>query len=236
MPTWNLGTLSSEATKRTHRADIDASTASLWVNQAYLDFVTDFPEFLPESTQYYSVSSGDSFVTLPADFMYPISMSWDTSNQASALSLRMISKEEADAQGYYPVGTPQGYFIYANQIRLWPSANSSALTTHASSGRSYLLRYYAIPEDMVSATSVPSVSTENRIAILYRTEKYLHELVGNIEEAAAADLRYYNFVSAAKDAHVKRQMQRGRFAISLPDRARRRTGNYSDAHDRWTRT
>lgn len=239
MPSWTLGDLLSQATKRVgNRADISLSDASLWANQAYQDFVRDIPEFLSEKTTRFSVLSGTSVLALPADFVNAVVLSWETNeNVASERTLHQISPEYADAQGYYPVGKPQGYFIWGDKIQLWPSANSSADTTHASSGRSYLMRYIARPSDMTALTEVPSVTTENRIGILYKLEKYLHELVGNYEEAAAAEYRYTAFVASLKDAKARRDAARGKFAVSYVDgQSRRRGGSFTDPHDRWLRT
>ncbi len=204
----------SQATTRIgKRSDIAASDVSLWVNQAYQDFVREVPELLSERTHYFSVNSGTSTLALPADFYEPITISLNTIG--SGQSLRRLSPEWCDAQGYYPVAEPRGYFIYADQIQLWPSANSSAEST-AWSGRSYLMRYRAVPTDLSIGTSVPSVATQHRIGILFKAEQYLHELVGNYEEAAASGFRYAAFVTTLKDAIARRQADRGRHAISLP--------------------
>lgn len=234
MPSWTLSDLMSKSTTRIgHRADLDASDVSFWVNQAYQDFVREVPELLSERTHYFSVNSGTSRVDLPADFYEPISLSYDTKDGGS---LRRVSPEFADARGYYPVGEPEGYFIYADEIQLWPSANSSALTT-AWSGRSYLLRYRAVPTDLSALTSVPSIATQHRIGILFKTEQYLHELVGNLEEAAASGARYTGFVLSLKDAIARRQADRNTISIRLVHGAARQ--RYSDAnlsdHDEWRR-
>lgn len=230
----------SQATTRIgRRSDIAQSDVSLWVNQAYQDFVREIPELLSERTHYFSVNSGTSVLSLPADFYEPISISLSTSNSNrfaySGNSLRRLSPEWCDAQGYYPVSTPKGYFIFHDQIQLWPSANSSANTT-VWSGRSYLMRYRAVHADMSTTTSVPSVATQHRIGILFRSEQYLHELVGNYEEAAASGLRYSGFVSTLKDAIARRQADRGRHAISLPlgGQVRRSDPDLADV-DEWRR-
>lgn len=239
MPSWSLGDLCSQATKRAgNRSDMALSDVSFWVNQAYQDFVRDVPQMLSERTTYFSVNSGTSQLTVPADFLEAVVLSWDTNeNVASERTLNQIAPEHADAQGYYPVGKPQGYFIWNDKIQLWPSANSSEDTNGATSGRSYLLRYRALPADMTALTAVPSVATEQRLGILYRAEKYLHELVGNHEEAAAAEYRYTALVGSLKDAKAKRDAARGRFAVSYVDgSSRRRGGSFTDPHDRWLRT
>lgn len=239
MPTWTLADICSQATKRVgNRSDLALSDVSFWANQAYQDLVRDVPQMLTESTTKFSVNSGTSILTLPADFMEAVVLSWDTNeNVASERTLHQIAPEYADAQGYYPVGKPQGYFIWGNKIQLWPSADSSEDTNGSTSGRSYLLRYIALPSDMTATSSVPSVATEQRLGILYKLEKYLHEMVGNLEEAAAAEYRYVAFVGSLKDAKAKRDAARGRFAVSYVDGSgRRQGGSFTDPHDRWLRT
>ena len=225
----------SQATARAgQRADIGVSDVSLWVNQAYQDFVREVPEFLSDSDQWYSVSSGDSLLTLPVDFYEAEVISWQTTASGSNRTLPQVSVEWADSQGYWPVGEPDGYFIRGAQIQLHPSANSSANTTHASSGRSYLLRYQAVPEDMVSTGSVPSVETSHRHVILPRAEMYLHQLLGNYEEAALAQATYLGFVTSLKDAIARRQASKSDMRVSLPDRAGRRPRT-SENDDVWLR-
>lgn len=217
MPTWTLGEIGSEATARIgYRADLTLSTVSLWINQAIQDFVRDVPELLSEKTHWFSLSSGDSLVSLPTDWAETIVISNQTTASGSCKTIRQIAPEVADAKGYWPVAEPSGYFIYHSQIQFHPSANSSAATTHASSGRSYLHRYRAYPSDITDTAHVPSVATEHRKAVLYKTEVHLHERLGNLEEAALAEQRYLNYVISLKDAFAKRQMANTRFAASLP--------------------
>ena len=239
MPAFTLGDIISNATKRVgYRADLPLSDCSFWANVAYQDFVRDVPELLSEKTHWFSLSSGDSIVALSGatNWVETIVISHQTTASGSGRTLRQMAAEVCDAKGYYPVGEPEGYFIYNNQIQIWPSANSSANTTHASSGRSYLHRYKAYPEDLVSLTSTPEVAYEHRKGILYKTEVHLHELLGNLEEAAYAEARYVNFVSTLKDAMARRQAARSRFAASLPLRKRRMPGiGQEDKDDIWLR-
>jgi hypothetical protein len=224
----------SQATTRIgRRSDIAASDVSLWVNQAYQDFVREVPELLSERTHYFSVNSGTSVLSLPADFYEEISISLST--REGGATLRRLSPEFCDSQGYFPLGEPEGFFIFGDQVQLWPSANSSTAST-VWSGRSYLMRYRAVPTDMSATTAVPSVATQHRVGILFKAEQYLHELVGNYEEAANSGLRYTTFVMTLKDAIARRQADRNRHAISLPPGGtiRRSDADLDDA-DEWRR-
>ena len=224
MPAWTLNELMSNATARIgHRADLDAvSVVSFWVNAAYQDVAQATSHALLEAEQSFSVNSGTSLLTLPADFLEIIDLSFSTDvGSGSGRTLVPTTPEWADAQGYLPLGEPQKYFIFGDEIQLWPSANSSANTT-AWSGRSYTMRYRKRAVDLTTGTSVPSVDTEWRPSILLRAEAYLHEYVGNTEEAAAKLAQFFGTVNSLKDAQARRQAARGRFAISLPLRRHRR--------------
>lgn len=238
MPTWTLGELGSNATKRIgYRADLSLSEVSLWVNQAQQDFVRDIPELLSEKTHWFSLSSGESIVDLPTDWVETIVISHQSQTIGANRTLKQIAPEYADARGYWPVGEPKGYFIYNKEIQIWPSANSSENSVSASSHRSYLHRYKAYPADMTSTSSVPSVAYEHRKAILYKTEVHLHELLGNLEEAALAEARYVNYVSSLKDAISRRHMARSRFGVSLSERKPKMPGINTDESDEiWLRT
>lgn len=226
MPAWTLGDLASEATKFAgYRSDLALSDVSRLVNQAYSEVAQAANHKLLESKTIFSVNSGTSILALPADHLETINISLSTNlGSGSNRTLEPTTSEWADARGYYPVGEPMKYFEYGTSIQLWPSANSSANTT-VSSGRSYEMRYRARATDLVATGDVPSVDTEWRWAILLRTEALVHKTVGNRQEAAEAQTEYFTYVSSLKDAQARRQMARGRFALSLPQRKSRRGPN-----------
>ena len=218
MPSWTLGDLMSMATARVgRRDDISASTVSFWVNEAYHEVATQAPHALLESTTRFSVGSGTSRLTLPGDFLETVSLSWDTNNADSNYTLVQAAPAWCDSQGYYPVGVPERYYQYNNVIQLWPSSDSYSDTT---SGRSYLLRYRARPEDLTSTSSIPSLDTEWRRAVLYKAEAFLHEYVGNDIEAGVAHARYAGYVASLDNVHARRQ-RAGGMSASLPLRQSR---------------
>lgn len=222
MPNWTLGDVMSKATARVgRRADLPASEVSFWANAALQEVVQSVPHALSEKTTIHSVVSGTSTLDLPSDHLETISVSlFSTDDAGSGLTLEPTTAQWADAKGYYPQGKPQKYFLYRNQLNLWPSANSSANSTVAS-GRSYLHRYYARQEDLVSTGSVPSIDTEWRQAWLYLTEARLFEFLGDEAMAAVAQTRYLGYVSSLKDAEARRQASSGHRAVSMPMRKSR---------------
>lgn len=225
MPEWTLGQLKSNATARIgQRTDLSASDVSFWVNQAYADIVQRWPHALSERTAGFSVSSGDSLLQLPSDFLEVINISLVTQSRVGSLfTLEQSQLQILDALGYYPVGKPRRYAHFRDQIQLWPSADSSIASDGASSARSYVMRYRSRAEDMVSDTSVPSVDTEWRVPILFQAEAYLHELVGNEEEGAVSRARALREVQSLENTIGRRQSAKNRFAVSLPLRRSRRS-------------
>lgn len=221
MPVWTLGDIMSQATARIgRRADIALSTASFWTNQAYLDFVREVPQALSERTTYLSLNSNTSIVAQPVDLYEVVSISHDTIGTSDG-TLRQVGSVWADAQGFYPHATPEAYFLFNDRVHIWPSPNSSADTT-VWSGRSYLMRYRAIPTDMSAATDVPvSVDTMHRFGIELLAEKYLLEYIGAWNEAAEAGSRYMAYTSSLKDSSARKQAASGRFSISLADQTGR---------------
>lgn len=227
MPNWTLGELMSNATARIgHRADISASVASFWVNAAYAEVAQAFPHRSLESTAYYSVSSGQSQLSLPANFLEPVSFSEFSSGAlGSARTISPVAISRADAEGYFPVGDPKGYYIFADTLQLWPSIASSYNSTAADSARSLQLRFRQRAEDLVSTSSVPSVDTEWRQAVLYLSEAFLHEYVGNEIEGANARARYAGYAQQLKDSTARRQSGEADWRASLTLRGSRYGGS-----------
>lgn len=194
MPTWTLAELCSAATRRVgQRSDLPLSLVSFWANQALQDFAYDLADAAGERVYLFSASSSDYSTSLPSDFLLPIAVSTHTTTPARIL--KQISADAADARGYAP-STPSSFFIWANAIYVYPPPNST--TTFA-------LRYRAIPSTLTELTSVPEISQEHRLAILLKLEQYLHEELGNLEEANLANARYNAYVSKLRDAMARRQ-------------------------------
>lgn len=213
MPAWTLADLMSRATTRIgRRADISVSDASFWVNVAYQEVAQAAPGALLETITVSSTTSGENRLELPADFMEIINLSWLTDiGHGSARTLRRTSVEQVDQAGFTPIGKPQQYVLFNNWLELWPSPDSSY---------SLQLRYHAYPSDMTATTQVPSLATEWRPAVLYLSEVFLNEHVGNELEAASSRAKYASYVASLKDTQARRQASGG-MRISLPTRISR---------------
>jgi len=217
MPAWNLGDFMSHATARIgRRSDIAASTVSFYVNMAYQEVAQAQPSALMEQLTVSSTTSGENRIELPSNCLEIINVSWlTTAGGGSARTLRRISADRADQAGFSPNGVPQEFVLFNNWMELWPSPNSSY---------SLQLRYMGYPTDMVSITSVPSLASEWRPAVLYLAEALLHEFVGNDMEGAQARARYAGYAMSLKNTEARRQSIQGGMRASMPMRKSRYRG------------
>lgn len=220
MPNWTLGELMSQATLRAgRRSDIAASTVSLWVNQAIQDVALEAPQALLEKIAISSTSSGENRITLPSDYYETVSLSYLSATYGSAYTLTRRSEVGLDADGFSPIGKSTHYALYNNWLELWPSPDSSY---------SLQLRYRGYPSDLTATSAVPSLDTEWRYVALLRAEQYIHEYLGNYDDAQLAAVRYLTRVSALKDVYAKRHASRDGMRASLPLRRGRRLSRFDD--------
>lgn len=203
MPAYTLSEVMSKATTRIgRRADISLSEASFWANAAYMEIAAMENHALLESSFLTSTVSGDSHITLPADFGEPISFTlvWSNSTASSAISsrrtLHRLSISDAEVQGPDPSGIPEAFMFFGDAIELVPSPNSAY---------SFVGRYRAQASDLTDPAAVPSLSTPWRHAWLLKTERYLFEYLGNAAGAAAAENRYLAYANALKSDEARRQ-------------------------------
>jgi len=198
----------SQATARIgRRSDLAASTVSFYTNMAYQEVAQATPHALLETITVSSTTSGENRIELPSDCMEMVNLSWLTTlGVQSGQTLRRASLDRVDQAGFNPIGKPQEYALFSNWLELWPSPDSSY---------SLQMRYRAYPSDMTATTAVPSLATEWRPAVLYLTEAFLHEYIGNESEAAIARTRYAGYAQSLKDTQARRQMAGG-MRISLP--------------------
>ena len=197
MPTWTLGELISSATQRAgRRGNIPQSTASLWVNQAYQEVSEVVPHALQECIAISSTTSGENRFQLPSDYKEILSLSYLTATGSSARTLRRISPARADIQDPDSLGVSEEYVQYNDFLELWPSPNSAY---------SLQLRYRQWVSDLVSTSSIPSLATPYRYAILLKAEQHLHEYLNNDDQAINAEFRYQQYVSQVNNDEARRQ-------------------------------
>ena len=205
MPSYTLGEILSSATAAIgRRADIPLSDASRIANDAYFQVAyATRPEEL-EKIAISSTTSGENKIELPSDFFEPISAaliyrpSWSTSSsvQSSYRTLNLASIAQMDGRNPEPGACPTDVAFYNSWLELYPSPDS---------GYSFQLRYRAHPEDLLSTSSVPSVSTPWRKAVELKTREGLAAFVGDGDAEAKASVDYLRYVATLKTSDALRQ-------------------------------
>lgn len=229
MPSYTLSELMSIATGNVgRRADIEASTVSRIVNEAYFEvyYQTDPQE--GERLAVSSTTTGTQRIELPSDMLEPISAtliylsgSTASSQHSSYQTLKLISPEQVDGKNPQPSGVPKEICFFNSWAELYPSPNSAY---------SFQLRYRNHPTDMTNTNAVPSLSTPWRRAVALKAEEMLWHFLSNPEGAANAQTRYLNYVSMLETDRARRQKSsqlRGGVQPSWSHGGRRRTAGSS---------
>lgn len=203
MPAYTLGEIISSATAAIgRRDDISLSDASRLANDAYFEvwYATNPEE--GEKIAVSSLTSSENKIELPSDFYQPISATliyqpgWNTSNDSSYQTLKLISIAEVDGNNAFPGGTPEKIAFFNSWFELFPSPDS---------GYSFQLRYRAHPSDLTETTSAPSLSTPWRKAVELKTREYLADFVGDEERSQKASIQYLRYVQTIKTTQANRQ-------------------------------
>lgn len=150
-----------------------------------------------------STTSGENKIELPSDFYEPISAaiihrpSWSTSSsvQSSYATLKMVGMEAMDGRNPEPGGAPSEIAFFNSWIEVFPSPNSAF---------SFQLRYRAHPTDLLSTSSVPSLSTPWRAAWLLKTQQYLADFVQDEAASAKAHGQFLAYVATLKTPTASR--------------------------------
>jgi hypothetical protein len=212
MPSWTLADITSRATAGLgNRSDIALSDASFWANEAQREVWDDVPHDAQEVIAVSSTTSGEDKITLPTDFQELLHLS--NLSATPAASLQQINLENAESWAT-DLGTPTHYLLYDSWLELRPSPNSAY---------SIQLRYRTQLSDMTTLTSVPSVATRFRRAVMIKTKELLAEhVISAPERAVAARAEYVAYMSKTASDRALKQRENRFFSMSIP-RARDRT-------------
>lgn len=178
MPAFTLGTLMSEATAVIGaRADLGASTVSLYANLAQLEVASMLPHEELVSTDTLSALASRQTVPLPADFGDFISLSRVSSYDSMGFRLLApVSVPAIDnASEGTAVGVPTRFARVGANLFLYPTPVSAD---------SLVLRYRRVPADMVATTALPSLHTRWHPAIYFKLCENLADRVLDNPRAA----------------------------------------------------
>jgi hypothetical protein len=219
MAFWTLGQVMSEATAIIGgRADIAASRASLYANQAAIDIQIAVEPLDLEGIATSSTTSGENRIALPTDF-YDVLALYNTS---------ITPPQPITKWNYYDVdsaqtalGAPTNYLSYSSYLQLWPSPDSSY---------SLQLRYQVRPSVMTNLTAIPSFDTRFGMCWLYRTAEYLADSVKDYETALMMRNKFLSTLATIPSDLALRQRDRNGQNIRFGTRpTRERFLNFDDS-------
>jgi hypothetical protein len=188
----------SYSTRRAgRRSDIPQSVVSFYANSAYFEIADQLPDELREQIAVSSTTSGENRIQLPNDFDSPINVSIlsNAVDNSSDHTLIQVGPSYVDNEGFFPVGEPRYYVLFADYMELYPSPNSAY---------SVQMRYRSHITDLVSTDDVPSIHTSARKAIMYLTEAEVWADIDDDTRERTARQRAFNTLSTAKNVYARR--------------------------------
>jgi len=204
MPAWTLANLMSYATTALgNRTDITLSDASFWVNEAGREVWDSLPFDQQEKLAVSSTTVNEDKITLPADFQELLAVS-NTSVSNTLLDPINLDQTMAFSDAS---GTPTHYALYSTWLELRPTPDSAY---------SLQLRYRAQWSDMTTTTSVPSVSTRYRRAIMFKGAELLAQNV-TFDADKAAEMRnaYVSYMHSVPSDRALRMREQHAMGMSL---------------------
>lgn len=185
------------------RTDYTLSEVSFYANLALSEVATRIKHQPLERLAVSSTTSGERRVTVPSDFLYPISVTLsDTSSGPVGSPYQLIARESTwlDSVGT-GVGLPRYYIPYSDWIEIAPSPDSAY---------SLQLRYGAKIPAMVDSASTPGLAERYHYAVALKTAELLAAARNDLEQEAANRLRYLSYMgSTPSDLAMRQSAQEG---------------------------
>lgn len=151
---------------------------------------------------------------LPTDIskLYSVKYNGQTLNVLSIAEVdNLIGVQDMTIQQGYPTGTPTHYWIWANQINLWPAPDSALVGG--------LIAYYTrTPTQVVGVGDTPELPDEYHGRILEYCLAQAYELDENYEVANAKMAAFKEGVMSQKD-NDQEQQESYPFITDLDDEA-----------------
>ncbi len=174
----------------TANVQIDSTDIVRWVNDAMREIVLQ--NQLLQAVATGAITAQQSNYTLPNDMLTLRSIKCD------GRKLRPMSLSEAETQipdfdntAIYPVDLPQSFWIWANQLYLYPSPSSQALQLR--------IYYTRQPVDVVNLTDVPELLPQYHNRIVEYCLQQAYELDENWAASQIKGKQFADGVNQLKD-------------------------------------
>lgn len=191
MPSYTLQEIMSMATAMmgSTPGNFSQSQVSFFVNTAIMDVAKAVPHSMLESTTMLATSAGTQVVALPTDFYSPVNLSAISSADSFGNhNLREVSIQQIqNASEGTAQNRPNRYAIFGANLWLYPNPASAD---------SLLMRYYAYPSELTNLTATPSLASEWRNAVLFKTAEYMAAVGLDAEREAFFRNRFLSITGA----------------------------------------
>lgn len=171
---------------------INANDIVRWINDSMRE--------IAHKKDLFQVKATSAAVAQQAAYALPAGISKLYSVKYKGIALQALSMAEADeligsvdltvAQGY-PVGTPSHYFMWANQINLYPAPDSA--------GNDITVYYTRVPTAVAADGDIPELPDEYHNRIVEYCLAQAHELDDNLDASQIKMAQFQRGVSDASD-------------------------------------
>ena len=202
------------------RSDLSASLVSFWANEAYSEVWAVDDSEAKEAIAVSSTTVNEDKITKPTDFEELLAISNTSNNNVLLDPINVDQLESFSNQS----GIPTHYIEYSTFLELRPIPDSAY---------SLQLRYRKQFSELTETTSVPSVATRLRRAIMLKTKELLAENeIMDSNGAALARNAYISFMQTIpSDLALRNRSNRG-MGLSLPRRRGQKMASSSASFDR----
>lgn len=203
----SLQQISSIATQFNQgRGDVSASECSLYANIAVGTVASQDQYRSLESTYNFSITSGTSIVTLPADFFAALSLSLSSgSNNGFQTTMLPSSVEIIDSMGTFR-SLPKVYAVYGSGMLVGPMSDS----TYSGS-----MRYQTKIPMLMAIGDTPSLREEYHYAVALKTAELVSASRNDSEQEALNRQRYLDYMTSLPNDRALRQRDKLQ-GISMP--------------------
>lgn len=195
------------------RLDITLSEASFYANLALSEVATRTKHQTLERIAISSTTSGERRITVPSDFLYPLSVTISDNSAGPVGAPYQLQAREATWLDSYgsQVGLPRWYIPYGDWIELAPSPDSAY---------SVQLRYGAKIPAMVASTSTPVLHERYHYAVALKTAELLAAARNDLEQEAANRVRYLSYMGSTPSDLAMRQSAQEGMGVAMQMRRR----------------
>jgi hypothetical protein len=229
---YQLSTLITKVQQRVRNSNYSTSEITDYLNDAQNDVFNEYRLPFMQTTQTYTVTSGDSDIThgsgLPVNFVNAVDLVNTTSGQETVVPYKDYTEldlmfPDQDDTTRNASGTPMYWYKYGNTIKLFPAPAGAYTLT---------LRYYKRPTVLTNDSDVPDIPAEFLELLVTGAGYRVLQVKDNYDQAAILENKYHELLQKLVVRYSQDQtgspkmmpINRGRSQGRRLDTVYRRTG------------